>query len=154
MEIEHIIAVAAVSICVVFIFVCLPTSKPKDGVNTNQARNIPARKQHFSLPLSKAGLQQESENLSVAKRLGLSGDDGCVVTISLDILVRNLFEKISFCCKIFVSHQMTLTIIISLSLFSLSAHKVLWKWQQNIFNVSQHCKCFLSHEGGDRWGWK
>ena len=125
MEIEHIIAVAAVSISVVFMLVCLPTSKPKDGVNTNQARNIPVRKQHFSLPLSKAGLQQESENLSVAKRLGLSGDDGCVVTISLDILVRNLFQKLSFCCRNFVSQQMTLTIIISLSLFSLSAHKVL-----------------------------
>ena len=147
MEIEHIIAVAAILISVVFIFLCLPTSKPKDEPHTNQARNIPNRKQHFSLPLSKAGLQQESENLSVAKRLGLSGDDGCVVTISLDILVRCLFQKFQSFYDYFISQKMTLTMRY---LFSISAHRLLQKWQQNTLYASEHCKHLFSHEGSDR----
>lgn len=96
MEIEHILVIAAVLITTVFIFLCFTAPKAKDGAQPNQTTDIPHRKQHFSLPLSKADVQQQSENMSVINRLGLSRDDGCVITISIDIQVRNLIKKLSF----------------------------------------------------------
>lgn len=51
-----------------------------------------ARKLHFTLPVAAEDLKLMVKESAVAARLGLTRDDGCVVTISIDSQVRNSFH--------------------------------------------------------------
>ena len=79
MEFEFAVGIAAILMVTYasFLFFC----KIKEVTVTNRT---PPRKRIFTVPLPDIDPQRKIANDLVMTRLGLSRDDGCVITISID----------------------------------------------------------------------
>jgi hypothetical protein len=91
MEVEIIIAIVAVVISVVIVVLFTGSSKSNEVAQLNENSGNVVRKRIFALPAQQTDANRELENVSFCSRLGLTRDDGCVVTISFDIQVGQLY---------------------------------------------------------------
>lgn len=89
MELEQIIIIA-LAIFAILVVISFTTSKSKNSGETNVVNRTNAvRKRVFTLPVLpvvEVGSPEES-HVAILTRLGLNRENGCIVTVSIDLKV-------------------------------------------------------------------
>ena len=103
MEIEFAIGIAAILMVtyVSFLFLC----KIKEVTVTTRT---PPRKRIFTVPIPDIDPQRKLANDLIMSRLGLTRDDGCVITISIDKQVR-LYQSVTAWTPLIIESELFLT---------------------------------------------